>query len=325
MINKKHITLFTLCAFTVASLFTNVQAAEKTELSEGMYNWFLVQAYNSACSLNGGKEGLWDNEIEGKAAEEWIEDTAILYGKEYLASELKFDEEELTIEDSSLETMESTKERYWNELGYGRYYENYGVTEDEFNSVLLHELKTDLLYKQDESELLAAVTEEQTESYVKEHGALFEFVAVPYEEKEAYEDYQKRLEDGETLEDIAKEIYKDSDLQNQGFGSSYTSYSESALYFDTDTSLTTAFWDAVTEAEYNENVSFYDEASQFYILFKKVEFSMDWPGIDLYESKINSYIASETFTQTMNEWAADIELSNEDTFRESVNIKERFA
>ena len=29
MINKKHITLFTLCAFTVASLFTNVQAAEK--------------------------------------------------------------------------------------------------------------------------------------------------------------------------------------------------------------------------------------------------------------------------------------------------------
>ena len=66
MINKKHITLFTLCAFTVASLFTNVQAAEKTELSEGMYNWFLVQAYNSACSLNGGKEGLWDNEIEGK-------------------------------------------------------------------------------------------------------------------------------------------------------------------------------------------------------------------------------------------------------------------
>ena len=81
MINKKHITLFTLCAFTVASLFTNVQAAEKTELSEGMYNWFLVQAYNSACSLNGGKEGLWDNEIEGKAAEEWIEDTAILYGK----------------------------------------------------------------------------------------------------------------------------------------------------------------------------------------------------------------------------------------------------
>ena len=89
--------------------------------------------------------------------------------------------------------------------------------------------------------------------------------------------------------------------------------------------MTTAFWDAVTEAEYNENVSFYDEASQFYILFKKVEFSMDWPGIDLYESKINSYIASETFTQTMNEWAADIELSNEDTFRESVNIKERFA
>lgn len=56
----------------------------------------------------------------------------------------------------------------------------------------------------------------------------------------------------------------------------YTSYSESALYFDTDTSLTTAFWDAVTEAEYNENVSFDDEASQFYILFKKVEFSMDW-------------------------------------------------
>lgn len=325
MINKKCMTLFTLCTVVCASSFTNVQAAEKTELSEGMYNWFLVQAYNSACSLNGGKEELWDKELEGKTAEDWIEDTAILYGKQYLASEQKFEEDELTVDDSSLEVMESTQERYWNELGYGRYYENYGVTEDEFHNVLLHELKTDLLYKQDENELLAGITDAQVEDYIEEHGTLFEFVAVPYEKKDTYEAYQERLEKGETLEDIAKEVYKDSDLQNQGFSTSYTSYAEAALYFDSDTSLTSAFWDALTEAEYDQDVSFDDQANQFYILFKKVEFSMDWSGIDLYESKIDNYIASEMFTQTMKDWAEDITMDNEDTLRGSVDIKERFA
>ena len=37
----------------------NAAAQEYSEISDGMYVWFLVQAYDDACSLNGGKKDLW--------------------------------------------------------------------------------------------------------------------------------------------------------------------------------------------------------------------------------------------------------------------------
>lgn len=321
---RKYIIALVLCGFLGVLQLGDVRASESVELSEGMYNWFLVQAYNSACNLNGGKENLWENEIKGKTTEKWIEDVAIQYGKEYLAAEQKFDEETLAVEKSSLEVLKSTQERYWNELGYGRYYVNYGITEEEFHQVLLHELKTDLLYEQEEIELAASVTEEGIEEYIQEHAVLFEYIAIPYEEKEDYQEYKGRLENGETIENLAKEIYESSELQQKGFSSSYTSYAISALYFDSDTSLTNGFWQAVTEADYNEDICFDDEGSQFYLIFKKVPFTMEWGGIDFYKNTINDQIMVELFSDMITQWSEDIEMKNEDILRNSVEIRERF-
>lgn len=321
---KKYIIALVLCGLLGVLQPGDVRALESVELSQGMYNWFLVQAYNSACNLNGGKENLWENDIEGKTVEKWIEDAAIQYGKEYLAAEKKFDEETLAVEESSLEVLESTKERYWNELGYGRYYTDYGITEEEFHQVLLHELKTGLLYEQEEIELAASVTEERIEEYIQEHTVLFEYIAIPYEEKEHYQEYQKRLENGETVENLAKEIYKSSELQQKGFSSSYTSYAASALYFDFDTSLTNGFWQAVTEADYNEDICFNDKGSQFYLIFKKVPFTMEWGGIDFYKNTINDQIIAELFSDMITQWSEEIEMKNEDTLRDRVEIRRRF-
>lgn len=332
---KKHLISLSLMFASALTALTsgNFFAAQSLTLPEGMYRWFVIQAYNTACSLNGGKEGIWDQQLEGSSVSDWITDTALSYGKEYLAAEEKFTEKELEISDSAMETLASTQERYWNELGYGRYYADYGITEEEFHNVLLHSLKTDLLYSQEEAGLIAAVTDGQIEAYVSQHGILFEYVAVPYPDatdsqegstetgsegtdslvdfESLYQSYQNRLVQRETLADLAREVYEDSSLQNLGVSSSCSSYSPAALYFDSNTSLTGKFWEALEQAGYGETVSFDDEGSQFWVIFQKQEFSMDWPGIDLYRASIKSQIASDTFAEEMLSWADDVELENE--------------
>lgn len=336
MKKKKYIAyLRALLVFSVVPFACgSLHAAENEGLTEGMYRWFIIEAYNEACRINGGTAGLWEQEIEGKSPEEWIADTAVLYGKEYLAAEKKFDEAGLVISESDLELLEATKERYWNELGYGRYYADYGVSEEEFHNVLLYSMKTDLLYARQEDSLLESVTREQIEDYIGEHGILFEYVAVPYpsaeeegeseqtDVEELYLTYQERIKQGETLESIAKEIYGDTSLQSIGVSSSCTSYASSALFFDSNTSLTADFWDALTEADYGEIVFFDDAGSQFNLIFRKLEFSMDWPGIDLYQSQISTRIAAETFAAELEEWAGESELQNEKELRESIGAEE---
>ena len=96
--------------------------AEQTtgEISRGMFAWLTVEAYNSACSINGGTEQLWENGIEDMDTEEWILEEAKQSAREYLAVEEKFSESGLSLRSSEEETIEQTLERYWNELGYGR-------------------------------------------------------------------------------------------------------------------------------------------------------------------------------------------------------------
>ena len=114
----------------------NVMAEDSSEIPDGVYSWFLVQAYDDACKINGGKSEVWEHDIEGKNAEEWIAEKAKSYAKEYLAVEQQFDLKKMELTEEEEETLDATVERYWNELGYGRYYAEYEIVQDYFSHVL---------------------------------------------------------------------------------------------------------------------------------------------------------------------------------------------
>lgn len=170
------------------------QAAEQAqeqmtgEISQGMFAWLTVEAYNSACSINGGTENLWENKIEGMDTEEWILNQAKESAREYLAVEEKFDESGLSLRSAEEELIEETLERYWNELGYGRYYEDYGIGQEDFRDVLTHSAKIDILYSEEQSALEDSITQEQLTEYISEHLTLLEYISVPYAEDADTED-----------------------------------------------------------------------------------------------------------------------------------------
>lgn len=170
------------------------QAAEQAqeqmtgEISQGMFAWLTVEAYNSACSINVGTENLWENKIEGMDTEEWILNQAKESAREYLAVEKKFDQSGLSLRSAEEELIEETLERYWNELGYGRYYEDYGIGQEDFRDVLTHSAKIDILYSEEQSALEDSITQEQLTEYISEHLTLLEYISVPYAEDADTED-----------------------------------------------------------------------------------------------------------------------------------------
>ncbi len=303
------------------------QAAE-AEISQGMFAWLTVEAYNSACSINGGTENLWENEIEGMTAEDWILAEAKNSAKEYLAVEEEFAQSGLSLRASEEETIDETLERYWNELGYGRYYEDFGIGEDDFRDVLTHSTKISILYDEKKAELEEAITQEELTSYIQEHTTLLEYISVPNteeldedateEEKAAWTDadaiyngYRDRLEKGESLADLVEEVGANEELQTLGVGSSWQYELPDVLFWNDSSQLSEEFRAAMAEAEPGTIYYFDDAAQSYQIIFMTEEFSPDWEGLDYYRDSIVSAMTDQAFLDEMSSWGEEMELANE--------------
>ncbi len=332
-----------LCAAVVISSVP-VYASEDAEgaISDGMFAWLTVQAYNAACSLNGGTENLWDNGIEGEATEEWILETAKDYAREYLAAEQKFDEMGLALRASERELIDSTRETYWNAVGYGRYYEGYGISEDDFDDVLSHEYKIDIMFSELEPELLEAVTDEDIYDYIEANTSLVQYIAVPYSDlleidatdeeiadwidmDEIYDGYRDRIEQGEAMEDLVKEIAEDEELYEMGISSSYADGIEETLFLNSTTSLSSGFKSALADAKVGEVNYFDDAAESFQIIFVKLDFTEDWDGLDSVWDSIALLAAEEQFEAEMAEWGEAFTLTNENDLLSASEVKAMFS
>ncbi|MCI7814079.1 MAG: hypothetical protein MR543_10485 [Robinsoniella sp.] len=320
----------------------NVMAKESMQIPEGVFSWFLVQAYDAACSENGGKTDLWKNKIDGENTEDWILEKAKSYAREYLTIENKFEQAGLEFSATEEETLSNTVERYWNELGYGRYYADYQVEEEDFTNVLIHNSQGSKLYNQMQEEFEGSVTDEEILGYIAEHGTLVQYIAVPYTEalsedatqaeKNAwidtdalYEEYRQRLESGESIEDLMQEISRNTDLSSAGVGSSYVGQMEETLFLDSNSSLSQGFKAALAEAEEDEVVYFDDVAQYYQIIFVKKAFNEEWEGLEWYEDGVKEKIAFEKFEDQIRGWSDEIEIANESDLPDADEVEEMFS
>lgn len=343
MKKKMRRMIYQTAALIMAGCMTigNVMAKDSNTILGGIYSWFLVQAYDEACKINGGKTELWEHDIEGKSVSEWISETAKSYAKEYLAIEQQFEEQGMELTEEEKETIDFTVERYWNELGYGRYYDAYKITEDDFSHILENSNKMSKLYVQKRDEWKAKVTEEEISSYIEEHGNLIQYIAVPYtqpidenatEEEKAswidtdavYEEYKERLENGEEIEELIREVGQNKEQQAAGISSSYSDIALETLFLDSNTSLSTAFKKEMAEAEENTIVYFDDEAQYHQIIFMKKAFHEDWSGLEQYKEELTERIAEEKFEEDTEQWSEAIEIANEEELAGPEEIEEMF-
>jgi hypothetical protein len=232
-------------------------------------------------------------------------------------------------------------ERYWNELGYGRYYEEYDITEDDFLETLEHNTKISVLYGEVRSDLIEEVADSEVFDFINENGTLVQYIAIPHsagmdedlteEEQEAwidtdavYEEYKERVENGESLETLMEEISENQEQQEAGIGSSLDNGYTETLFFSDNSSLSTGFKEALAQAEEDEIVYYDDVAQDYQLIFCKKAFTEDWEGLDSYSDTIKASLAAKKFAKDVVEWAENIELADADAIPSAEEVQEMF-
>ncbi len=227
----KKITAFLLTAMLCISLTScgdDGVAAEfdGQEIPAGVYILQQVMALNEAQqseNYDSSLEDIWDNTIEDKSLEEWVNEKALEYLKNYVAVEQWFDEEGLTLSEEDLESIDYTVESTW--PNYEDSYNDIGIAESSYELYQTNQYKYNLLfqkyYGEDGTE---PITDDDLMEYYQTDFAQFQMIsfstldpstyeamddAEKEEVKEKAESYLQRAQDGEDMVTLINERAKE--------------------------------------------------------------------------------------------------------------------
>lgn len=195
---------------------------EKTEITAGHYMYYLVGAYNNATYMvEDTEKNVLSQTIDGVKAATWIENTALDSAKYATVVKEMFEAEGLELSAESQEYVTQMANYYWAYFGQTMYVPN-GVAYDTLVKALTYDTMTsqlfEHLYGEGGSREISAddVKKGLTENYakIKEIGISLagmsgEMRSEKVQEtlKTKAEDYKKRIEAGEKIEDLMKEQY----------------------------------------------------------------------------------------------------------------------
>lgn len=175
---------------------------DKGQVPAGVYIQYMMSAFSEGAALSGDPTGNpWGKEIEGKPAEQWIDDRGMQLTKEHLAIENKFQELGLTLDEEMQQTVDAMVEYQW--AAYGERYVLSGVSLESFTSVVENGFKANALFQHyygEGGEL--APSEEEYQKYYNDNYTRSLFIryskndldAMTAEEREAL---NKELKEGE--------------------------------------------------------------------------------------------------------------------------------
>lgn len=167
-----------------------------------------------------------DVTIEGKSAEEWINDKATETLKEYVAVEKKFNEVGLIFEDSEFKNAALYVDSMWESYeayGLGDYYSKVGVGKQSQTDQQVNLLKKDKLFEYYYGEGgEKEITKDEIDKYISENYAKVSYIEMPLKDgegnllktdgkaeiKRMAQDYIARAEGGESFDTISTEYNK---------------------------------------------------------------------------------------------------------------------
>lgn len=287
------------------------------EITSGMYVGLSIDALQSAYSAEGvdSNTSIFDQQIEGYDGLTWVTDQTDKLARKYLAVEEKFDEMGLSFSEEEEAENQSYISAYWNYVS--SIYEDQGCGETSFGNLVRNTVKQQKLFEAiygegGEKEVSESELRSQYESdYVKAS-----YFAVPLidEERNALEgkalevrkqeakDLLKKIQDGAEFEQVKAE-YQAGDAEGAEPEASDTAeyiYKEAGY----PEKLTTALFSAD-----DGDVGLVEDTSYIYIWQKQ---ALDDPGFDSVRSTILSHSKGEEFTETVAQWADELDVTEND-------------
>lgn len=332
----KKITAFLLTAmlcFSLTSCGDDGVAAEfdETEIPAGVYILQQVIAFNDAQQsedYDSSLEDIWDNKIEEKSLEDWINEKALQYLKNYAAVEKWFDEEGLTLSEEDLESIDYSVESTWST--YEDKYTDLGIAKSSYELYQTNQYKYTLLFKKYYGENgTEPVSDDDLKEYYQTDFAQFQMISFStldpstYEEmddtqkaevKTKAEDYLKRAQDGEDMVDLINERSKE---YAQELGQEEPEIDETQTYVRTIKKDTSSYYvsddvrdDIFSEAKIGEPILLSDENGYYVIKRQEVSPTED-DFAELKESLLYD-LKGEDFENIVTEKGSETEIKLHD-------------
>ncbi len=308
----KKITAAALAAVCVASMTGcadtgYIGTVDGMEIRNGIYLWCVQSAYSDCyAEITEVKEEAGDTSevndvfvqtVDGKPANDWIKENAVVELRRYVAINRLFDENGLTFTAEDQAVINADVNKIWDEEDWyaqyiygtktmGEYYESIGMGMDTIRDVYTTNKKEEklleALYTEGGSK---AVPAEELDSYITENYANVKYIELPF--KDMYglalpnddeiaavvakaQDYVDRLNNGESFIEIQYEV----DLKN----AQDEAQVDQEAYFETATyeNPSDEEWDkAVEEARANATAEKAESVEELEVVINKDSSSLD--------------------------------------------------
>ena len=313
-----------------------------TEITSGMYLTFLINARNQASTMvTDTTNGLWEQTIEDKPADQWVKDQAKELSLQYVAVENEFERLGLTLSDEDRSTIDSQVESYWSSVQ--DYYEPNGAGQASFAKVMENSYKSSLLFDEYYGEGgIQEVGDEELQKYYQENYAQVKYVYMPFtdaagnemtdeqveELKTKAEGYIDRIKNGENIDDLIAEyeeeqstsVSSDTSGESSSDSSAATSSEEevsnlvlipkdnSSGYYP-EALVTAAFEDATVGGD---PVLVSDTDAGYYLVMQRFNVLDDLDTYEENRSAILSTYKSEDFNTLVSSWAENYTVETND-------------
>ncbi|MGN0276431.1 MAG: hypothetical protein ACI4CZ_04480 [Hominisplanchenecus sp.] len=323
---------------------TAMTAGDRT-ISRGLYQWYLIQAYDEAYAMHADTDDLWKETIEGEKAETWIRDRAVFCSARHAAVFARAEEVGLEFTEDQQDEIEENLETYWNASGYEMYYKDFDVDEDAFRSVLEEEKMEELLFEKQKEQLKEEVTDEERLAYYEQHCAAIQYIAVPFPTTEddsinadelnedraepadttpIYEELKEKAEAAGNLEALMDEVDANEAYRSLGCSVSKQEDGSCALFYDGVPGITDAFMEALKAAETDQVCTYEDQANQYWIIYVKKNISAVPGEYEQAADTITEQVVQEKFETSLDDLVSGFTVTENKSITRKQNIKELF-
>ncbi len=298
----------------------------------GVYINEVLTAYSTGLGKLDDTEqtNVWKNTIEGQDAASWMRAQAQDNVYSYFATEKKFEEMGLTLDELTQAQIEYAVEAQW--AYYQATYEENGISRDSFRKAIENTYKRssvfDAIYGKEGSEpvpqedLLAKFNQE----YINMDRIYFSIVgeggdgSLPQEEidklTEKAKGYQERIEKGESIQEIAEEYQKEQQTDDSAVASTG---STSLTIPREDSGYSQTFMENISSAAPGKPIVFEDDANICLVIVNEV--TAESPIFLQNEDYLLSDMKSEEFEQRLAQWGRELNIVFNDAAVSRYDVK----
>ena len=195
----------------------------------GVYINNVISAYSTAVgelTEDADTDNIWKNTLDGVDLHTWVQNKALENVRNYFAVEQKFDEMGLTMDEETLSQAQSLAQYQWSY--YQSSYEKNGVSEQSFTETIVNSYKNSMIFNAIYGEGgTQEVSDQELLDRFNEQYASIDRIYIPLAgedgnttqesidaAREKAEGYQQRMENGESIADLAKEYANEQAVAN---------------------------------------------------------------------------------------------------------------